>query len=62
MPRIVADREPTLVYVPADDAPEPREIWQSVHRDLRDAARIHAVLEFLGKVLGPPTGAGRSKR
>ena len=35
-------------------SPEPRQIWQAVHKDLRDSARIRAVLDFLGKVLTPP--------
>ena len=53
LPCLVADHDRHLVRVPLEGAPEPRQIWQAVHRDLRDSARIRAVLGFLGKVLTP---------
>jgi hypothetical protein len=31
--------------------PDPRVVWQAVHRDLIGAARIRAVLDFLGRLL-----------
>lgn len=55
LPCLVADHDRQLVRVPMDGAPEPRQIWQAVHKDLRDSARIRAVLDFLGKVLTPPS-------
>ena len=36
-----------------EGAPEPRQIWQAVHKDLRDSARIRAVLDFIGKTMTP---------
>lgn len=53
LPCLVADHDRHLVRVPVEGAPEPRQIWQAVHKDLRDSARIRAVLDFLGKVLTP---------
>lgn len=57
LPCLVADHDRQLVRVPLEGAPEPRQIWQAVHKDLRDSARIRAVLDFLGKVLTPPQEA-----
>ena len=54
LPCLVADHDQLLVRVPVEGAPEPRQIWQAVHKDLRDSARIRAVLDFLGRVLTPP--------
>jgi DNA-binding transcriptional LysR family regulator len=53
LPRVVADREPLLVRIPTADEPEPRVIWQMVHRDLQKTPRIRAVLDFLATVLEP---------
>lgn len=54
LPRIVADPEPWLVEVAPAQGLEQREVWQVVHRDLRHAARIRAVLDFLAEVLKAP--------
>ena len=54
LPCLVADHDRQLVRVPVEGGPEPRQIWQAVHKDLRDSARIRAVLDFLGKVLTAP--------
>lgn len=54
LPCLVADHDHHLIRVPLEGEPEPRQIWQAVHKDLRDSARIRAVLEFLGKILTPP--------
>ncbi|MCC7536114.1 MAG: LysR family transcriptional regulator [Deltaproteobacteria bacterium] len=61
LPRVVGDAEPRLERVVTRSAPAEREIWQSVHRDLARNARIRAVTEFLGKVLGP-VDSPRGKR
>jgi DNA-binding transcriptional LysR family regulator len=53
LPCLVADHDHELVRVPLEGAPEPRQIWQAVHKDLRDSARIRVVLDFLGKILTP---------
>lgn len=50
LPCKVADAESELVRIPRSGAPEPRIVWQAVHRDLAAAARIRAVLEFLGRL------------
>ncbi|MDH3624251.1 MAG: LysR family transcriptional regulator [Myxococcales bacterium] len=54
LPCLVADHDRQLVRIPVEGGPEPRQIWQAVHKDLRDSARIRAVLDFLGKVLTAP--------
>jgi DNA-binding transcriptional LysR family regulator len=46
LPRFVGDVDPGLVRVPMPD--EPREtLWLTVHRDLRDAPRVRAVMDLL---------------
>lgn len=60
LPRIVADPEPWLVEVAPAEGLEQREVWQVVHRDLRHAARIRAVLDFLAEVLQAPPRQRRS--
>lgn len=54
LPCAVAEREPALARVHTRDEPEPRVIWQMVHRDLQKTPRIRAVLDFLADVLEPP--------
>lgn len=58
LPCKVADEERQLIrlQVPIGGdtpfvGPEPRVVWQAVHRDLIGAARIRAVLDFLGRLL-----------
>ena len=53
LPRAVADHDPLLVRVATESAPEPRVIWQAIHKDLRPSARVRAVTEFLAEVLTP---------
>lgn len=50
-----------LVRLDLGAAPPPRELWLAVHRDLRDAPRIRALMEALGVALGPG-GRGISGR
>ncbi|MGB5810653.1 MAG: LysR family transcriptional regulator [Polyangiales bacterium] len=51
LPCLIADRDGRLERIPLGGAPEPRQIWQAVHRDVRQSARIQAVVEFLGEVM-----------
>ncbi len=51
LPRSVADRDGRLTRIDTESAPEPRVIYQAVHKDLVRAARVRAVLEFLSRVL-----------
>lgn len=53
LPVQVADLDPNLVRTPFAGSPEPRIVWQAVHRDLVQAARIRAVLEFLSRLFEP---------
>jgi DNA-binding transcriptional LysR family regulator len=53
LPCLVADHDHHLKRIPLEGAPEPRQIWQAVHKDLRDSARIRAVLDFIGKTMTP---------
>lgn len=52
LPRIVADRDVRLLRI-RNQGPEPRWIWQAVHEDLAQTAKIRAVSSFLGEVLRP---------
>lgn len=54
LPRAVADHDPTVQRLSTRSCPEPRVIWQMVHRDLHKAPRVRAVLDFLGELLTPP--------
>lgn len=58
LPCHVAERTPGLVRTPLEGSPEPRVVWQAVHRDLQGAARIRAVLEFLDRLFTPGRAAG----
>jgi DNA-binding transcriptional LysR family regulator len=51
LPRACADAEPTLRCLHTATHPEPRVVWQTVHRDLAKSARVRAVLDFLAEVL-----------
>jgi DNA-binding transcriptional LysR family regulator len=51
LPRTVADAEPRLSRLDTASAPEPRVIWQGVHRDLVRSARVQAVTGFLAEVV-----------
>ncbi|MBL4685981.1 MAG: LysR family transcriptional regulator [Nannocystaceae bacterium] len=51
LPVLVAEQDGRLVRTPLSGSPEPRVVWQAVHRDLVNTARIRAVLDFLGRVL-----------
>ncbi len=51
LPCAAADSEPDLVRLPTATAPEPREIWQTVHEDLQKNARVRAVMAFLAEIL-----------
>ena len=53
IPVLVAGLDPNLIRTPLAGSPEPRVVWQAVHRDLVGTARIRAVLEFLGRLLTP---------
>jgi len=54
LPRAVADHDPQLVRLPTETSPRPRVIWQTMHRALRNNARVRAVTEFLVEILTPP--------
>jgi len=51
LPRVVADAEPRLIRIATKGAPEPRVIWQAVHRDLARAPRVRVLLDFLGEIV-----------
>ena len=54
LPVAVAGRDPALRVVSTRTAPEPRVIWQAIHEDLQQSARVRAVLDFLFEVIAPP--------
>jgi DNA-binding transcriptional LysR family regulator len=55
LPRYLGDTDPALRRVPMPD--EPREsIWITVHRDLQQARRVRAVLDFLNECLEKDRG------
>jgi DNA-binding transcriptional LysR family regulator len=53
LPSHPADDVPGLVRTPLQGSPQPRIVWQAVHRDLMGVARIRAVLDFLGRIFTP---------
>ncbi len=59
LPRSVAERDSTLVRVRTTTSPTPREVWQTIHTDMRNNARVRAVTEFLAGVVAArvPSGA-----
>jgi DNA-binding transcriptional LysR family regulator len=61
LPRAVADEDPTVQRLTTRTFPEPRVIWQMVHRDLQKAPRVRAVLDFLGELLTPPRSTKPSR-
>lgn len=52
LPRAAADSDPMLTCIETRSSPEPRVIWQSVHRDMAGSARVRVVLDFLARLLG----------
>jgi DNA-binding transcriptional LysR family regulator len=60
LPRIVADRDPRLVRV-REAGPEPRWIWQAMHQDLAQTARMRAVSAFLAEIFTPPPAPGAAR-
>jgi DNA-binding transcriptional LysR family regulator len=54
LPRAVADADPLLERIETQSSPEPRTIWQMVHRDLVPNARVKVVRDFLAKILTAP--------
>jgi DNA-binding transcriptional LysR family regulator len=62
LPRRVADTDPTLVPIGSAGAPEPRTVWQGVHRDLMKNARVRAVTSFLAEVVARAVDEGSERR
>jgi DNA-binding transcriptional LysR family regulator len=51
LPRSIAEPRRELARIATETEPEPRIIWQAVHRDLASSARIRVVLDFLGSII-----------
>lgn len=51
LPHFLAGDDPGLVCVDEEGVPAPREIWLAVHRDLRRAPPVRAVMAFLAECL-----------
>lgn len=47
LPDFLAAREPSLVCVLPDQVALTRSFWLIVHADLKDVARVRAIVEFL---------------
>ncbi len=52
LPRSVASGEPNLERLPTESEPEPRVIWQAIHRELSRSPRIRVVADFLSSIVG----------
>jgi DNA-binding transcriptional LysR family regulator len=52
LPRIVADGDAALERIETASPPEPRRVWQGIHRDLARTPRIQAVAAFVSEVMG----------
>ncbi len=50
LPRYLGDRESTLEHLPIGNEPQ-ETLWLTVHRDVREANRVRAVLDFLTQSL-----------
>jgi DNA-binding transcriptional LysR family regulator len=53
LPSKIADADASLVRIGATTAPEPRTVWQGVHKDLAKNARVRAVSAFLREAVVP---------
>ena len=42
-----------LVRLDTETSPQPRVIWQALHKDLRQSASVRAVTDFLAEILTP---------
>lgn len=50
LPALVADQDSGLFRIDVDDGPQPRELWLSVHSDLRNSSVVRATIDHLIKV------------
>jgi DNA-binding transcriptional LysR family regulator len=50
LPHYLGDRESTLHHLPVGNEPQ-ETLWLTVHRDVREASRVRAVLDFLTQSL-----------
>lgn len=53
LPNVVGKVEAAIVPVLPRLAPPARELWAVTHRDLRHNARVAALMDWLGRALGP---------
>lgn len=56
LPHFLGLSDPGLVRVPAEPAPQGRDLWLLVHPDLRRAARVRATMDFLVALLAENRG------
>ena len=54
LPRPMSKLDPELIRLPVDTGEIRRDIWLVVHRDLRKAAMIQAVMDFLASAINRP--------
>jgi DNA-binding transcriptional LysR family regulator len=47
LPSLVADQDSRLSKIVVDDGPKPRELWLSVHADLRKSPAVRATMDHL---------------
>lgn len=52
LPRFMAERDASLVRLPAEPAPPARELWLAIYPDLYRSPAIRAVTAFLADVVG----------
>lgn len=52
LPVAVAGQDEALCRIQTSTSPKPRVVWQAVHGQVLKSARIRAVLDFLGEVVG----------
>jgi DNA-binding transcriptional LysR family regulator len=51
LPRFIGDRQHDLIRIGGDVPPFARDIWLLVHRDLRRAPAVRAVMDFVGATI-----------
>jgi DNA-binding transcriptional LysR family regulator len=58
LPDFLAENDPGLVAIAEDRPPLAREVWLVVHRDLKEAPAVRAVMTCLKDALGPARAPG----
>ncbi len=56
LPCFLADRDKALARIELDDEPKARDVWMSVHADVRRSPAVRATMDHLINLLGHELG------